>query len=267
MTVVRLRDQLRKWVPWWLQDRRLSSGKTAGFRFLWVMVATLDAFLEWILQGLQAAWPGKGTATALPFIGRSRGIIRGVSDTDASYVARLIAWLDKWKNAGSQLQLAIELHEYIAGNPMVRIVNRAGQWVTVAADGSVTRTNAAWDWDSISNPERAGFWSELWVIVYPTPWALRGGSLGSLTGYDGFSLGHLASIVEWDAIKTIIAQWKSAHTYVRAVIWTSDVTLFDPAVPASKPNGLWGQWSVAGGTGTRVASSRNLTTCRYWEPR
>ena len=64
MSDSRFRDQLRKWVPWWLQDRRLSSGKTAGYRYLWVMVAMLDCIAEWLLQGLIAAWPGKGTTTA-----------------------------------------------------------------------------------------------------------------------------------------------------------------------------------------------------------
>jgi hypothetical protein len=262
----RFRDTLKKDLPWWLSDRHLSSGKSAGYRFLYILVAMLDIIAEWIVQGLQAPWPGIGTPSALPYIGRSRGFVRGVSDTDASFSARLLAWLDKWSNAGTQRQLAIELHEYLGGNPRVRIVNRAGSWVTVAADGTIaTNTGVSLNWDSISNPERSGYWSDMWIIVYPTPWVVRPLTIGDLTGDDGYGLGHMAPRSQIDATKGLLAQWKSAHTRIRAVIWTSDSTLFDPATPASLPDGTWGQWSQIIG-GVSQPSNRNTTTCRYWEP-
>ncbi len=260
----RIRDQLRGWVPWWLADRKYSSGKTVGFRFLWAMIAALDAYAEWILQSLFAPWPGYGTPTALPLIGRSRGILRGQADTDASFATKLRLWLTKWAAAGTQEQLAIEIHEYLGNSPMVRIVNRAGHWVTVAADGTVTTAEADLDWDSVSHPERAGFWSEMWIIVYPTQWAVAPDWGVGTWGSTGFGLGHEANRVEYDAIRGLVAQWKSAHSKVRAIIWTSDASLFDPAVPASLPNGSWGDWGTTG-DGARVASSRNVTTCRYWE--
>ena len=263
MSIVRIRDQLRGWVPWWLSDRQYSSGKTVGYRFLWAMVSALDAYMEYVLQALQAAWPGKGTPTALAMIGRSRGIARGQADTDASYSAKLRMWLDKWAGAGTQRQLAIELHEYLGDFPRVRIVNRAGHMVTVATNGTVTTADIAWNWDSISNPERAGYWSELWIVVYPTQWATAGtwGDGASPWGTSGLGFGHDVTRVEWDAVLAIVAQWKSAHTKVRSIIWTSDATLFDPANAGTLPDGEWGQASEAG-----LASHLNLTTCRYWEP-
>lgn len=261
----RIRDQLREWVPWWLADRHYSSGKTVGFRFVWAMVAVLDCYMEYVLQGLLAAWPGVGTPTALPMIGRSRGIVRGQADTDDQFAAKLAIWLDKWAGAGTQRQTAIEIHEYLGNAPRVRIVNRAGHMVTVAADGTVTTDDIAWDWDSVSHPERAGYWSELWIIVYPTQWALESDWGVGTWGEDGGGFGHAASRVEVDAIKQIVAQWKSAHSKVRAIIWTSDTALFDPSDPGTLPDGEWGGWGTTGG-GSRVASHRNTTTCRYWEP-
>lgn len=263
---LRIRDQLRGWVPWWLSDRHYSSGKSVGFRFLWAMISLLDVFAEWIVQSLQAPWPGKGTPTALPYIGRSRGILRGQVDTDDEYASKLRQWLDKWAAAGSARQLAIELHEYLGNHPMVRVITRSGIWVTVAADGSVTTTTATWNWDGTSHPDRAGYWSEMWIVVYPTQWAASGtwGDGRVWGGRDG-GLGHIVTRVEYDAVKSLIAQWKSAHSKVRAVIWTSDATLFDPTNPATCPNGTWGAWGTAG-DGSRVASGRNTTTCRYWEP-
>ncbi len=263
----RLRDQLRGFVPWWLSDRHYSSGETVGFRYLWTMIATLDCYVDYVVQGLLAAWPGAGTPTALPLIGRSRGIIRGQADTDDQYAAKLRNWLPKWAAAGTQRQLAIELHEYLGNAPRVRIVNRSGHWVTVNADGSIVTHDVPWDWDSVSNPERAGYWSEMWIIVYPTQWALAGTWGAGKTWGDGSGLGigHDVSREEVDAVKNLIAQWKSAHSKVRAVIWTSDATLFDPTNPASLPDGTWGQWGTTG-SGSRVAGGRNTTTCRYWEP-
>jgi hypothetical protein len=262
----RVRDQLRTWGPWWLSDRHYTNGKTVAFRFLWTMIATLDCYLEYVLQALLAAWPGAGTPTALPLIGRSRGIMRGQADTDEEFQAKLRAWLEKWAGAGTQRQLAIEIHEYLGNHPRVRVVNRAGRMVTVNADGTVTTAQIDWDWDSVSHPERAGFWSELFVIVYPTQWAHAGTwGDGSLWGDGaGLGIGHDVTRVEVDAIKGIVEQWKAAHSKVRAIIWTSDATLFDPAVPASLPDGEWGSWGTTGG-GSRVPSHRDTTSCRYWE--
>jgi hypothetical protein len=264
--VKRYRDWLATLLPWWLSDRRLSSGKWTGYRFLWSIVAYLDALIEAGLQALKAPWPGVGTPTALPFIARSRGILRGQADTDASFASKLTRWLDKWRRAGSQYQLAVELHEYLGNAPVVRVINRAGHWVTINADGSSTVSDATWNWDSLSNPERAGFWSELFIVIYPTQWALQG-NYGAVTawGSTSFGLGHLVSRQEWDAVHAIVAQWKGAHSKVRAIIWTSDATLFDPAVPASCPDGTWGEYGGFNLTGSRVASGRNTTTCRYWE--
>lgn len=268
MTVsVRFRDAFRKFIPPWLADRStLGVGKSAGFRFLWSMIAPLDAAAEVLVQGLQAAWPGKGTPTALPLIGRTRGMIRGESETDAAYAARLLLWLDRWRAAGSAEAIAQAIHDFCANHPKVRIVTRSGYWVTLNADGTITRTTAAWNWDGVSHPERFGFWSEIWVIVYPTQWEHRAGVWGDgVWGSTGLGWGHNAPRTSYEAIKGLAMQWKSAHTRVRAIVWTSDASLFNPADPGSLPNGSWGAWGTTS-SGARVPSSRNLTTCRFWEP-
>lgn len=272
MTVsVRFRDIFAKFTPPWLADRGKDvTQQTVGYRYLWSMIAPLDAAMDVLVQGLQAAWPGKGTSTALPYIGRSRGIVRGPTETDASFAFRLIQWLDTWRGAGSALTIARTLHDYLTGNPKVRVITRSGVWVTVNADGSVTYNNAAWNWDGTSHPTRSGYWSEIWIVIYPSPYATAGqfldvaGTPAPLWG-DQLGIGHDVPRSDYDAVKGLIAQWKAAHTKVRAVIWTSDATLFDPTNPATCPNGNWGAWGNTG-AGSRVASSRNTTTCRYWEP-
>lgn len=261
---LRLRDAFKLVLPWWLSDR-LESGKTVGYRYLWSVVSTLDGLLEGQLQALQAPWPGQGTPTALPFIGRGRGILRGQNDTDDEYAAKLRGWLDRWLAAGSQLAIAREIHDYLSDHQRVRVINRAGHWVTMNADGSVVTADATWDWDSISNPERSGFWSELWVIVYTSQFPDAGtwGDGRTWGGRDS-GLGHVVHRVDHDAVRNLIGTWKSAHSKVRAVIWTTDDALFDPTDVGTCPDGTWGQWST-GGSGSRIASNRVKTTCRYWE--
>lgn len=263
--VVRFRDVFKRYSPWWLSERR-ESGKTVGYRFLWSGIAPLDQLTDALLQGLRAAWPGAGTPTALPYIGRARGVQRGQADTDDEYAAKLRAWLERAESMGSSVAIAREVHEYLSSHPRARVINRAGHWVTMEADGSVTVTDAAWDWDSVSNPERADFWSELWVIVYTSQFPASGDwGDGRLWGARDSGLGHVVPRVDRDAVLNLLSTAKSAHSKIRAVIWTTDSALFDPAVPSSCPDGTWGQWSLPG-TSPRVAGGRVSTTCRYWEP-
>ncbi len=269
-TDLRLRDLIDKLVPPWLAAR-IKAKKTAGYRVLWSMIAPLDAMLDTFNQGIAAWFPGVGTTTAIGHIGRSRGIIRNQGETLEEYAARLTRWLDIWPEAGSQELIAVAIHQFLSSHPRVRVITRNGLWLTVEPDGEIVRLDSdAWDWDSVSHPERNDpdepWWSDMWIVVQVSQWDERPGELGDLTGDDGFALGHLATHQEVDAIKGLINQWKGAHSCVRAVIWTTDPDLFDPEVPASLPDGTWGAWGMYDG-GSYVPSGRNITSCRYWEPR
>jgi hypothetical protein len=275
---VRLRDMIP--APVWLRDR---PGFRVGYSFLWSIAAVLDTAIELALEGAQAGWPGLGTPTALPYIGRTRGIVRGIGESDAHYARRLRAWLETHGGARTA-QMAIQIHEYLPGNPAVRIIARGrpdvlsgagnwvpasspipAQWVSVDAAGVVTKSAAAWDWDSVSNPERKHWWSELWIVIYPTPYTVRAGTLGGLTGDDGYGLGLMIPHDVVDTLRAILADWKGDHTRIRAVLWTSDVTAYNPAGTGIKPDGTWGEYQLPG-SDPRVAGGRDLTVTRYQEP-
>ncbi len=257
-----LRSLVSRYLPAWLSDAYPES-PSYGDRWMWLTARFVDATLSVVMQGSLAA-VGRGTPTALKYVGAARGVQRGRLDPDDTYRAKLPTWIDRWKEAGSQRRLAIEIAQYL-GDSRVRVVNRHGHWITVEADGTITETDAPFDWDSVSHPARAASWSALWVMIWPT-WDVRPGTLGDLTGDDGHSLGHLSTPQEVEAVKGLCLDFKSGHSCVRAIIWTSDETLFDPENPASLPNGRWGAWGILDGD-SYVASDRNLTTCRYWEPR
>jgi hypothetical protein len=269
---LRFRDVFRSFTVGWLNERPgQKDGKTVAYRLLWSMIAPLDAAAEVVVQSLQAPWPGQGTPTALPLIGRSRAMIRSQLETDDEYAARLLTWLDRARQFGSMLSTARALHEYLGNRPRVRVYNRAGACLEVAeTTGAVTRYAAgttAWDWDSVSNPERAGYWWNLWACVYPMQWSdspvLDVGSR-ILGDTPNLGVGCTATREEHDAIVGLVRQHTSATSHMRAIIFTTDATLFDPTSPGTQPDGEWGDWGGKG-SGSRTVSHRNVTSCRYME--
>lgn len=261
-TSIRLRDAFRSYVPRFLSDR---PGKNVGFRFLWTMIAPLDVAAQVLVEGIQAAQPGYGTPSALPLIGRTRGILRGLVDTDAVYAARLRRWLEAWREAGSSYELARQIQAYLGTSPRVRVITRSGIWVTLDPNGTITKAAAAWDWDSLSHPERAGFWSELFIVIEGAlyakqlPWGAGNQKWGTREGW-----GHRIPSEQGAELRSLMQTWKSAHSRIRAVIWTPTAAAhFIPGNAGSCPDGTWGAWGTTG-NGPRVASNR-FTDCRYWE--
>lgn len=260
------RSSLARHLPSWLNEGDKEEPGIA-FRLLWTFALVVDAAADTALQGVLAS-VGRGTPTALPHMAEERGIIRAQGESDDDYGARLRAWVARWKTAGSALALARSIHEYCANHPRVRIVTRGSFFVTLEPDGTTSARFSVveWDWDSATNPDRANDWADIWVIVYPTQWAHADGwgEPGDVWGGDA-GFGHEVPRVDVDAIVGELRKWKSAHTCIRAVVWTDDEDMFDPDVPASLPDGAWGTWGVMDGD-DYVPSSRDLFHCRYWEP-
>ncbi len=256
-------ESARAKVPVWMT-------RANGWNLLVSMIVWADIGLQILFEALYARFPGVGTNTALPYLSRSRGLVRGMSDTDATFAARLLLWLDRWRLAGTQLGLARAIQDYCTGSPRVRVVNRAGLMTTLAAGGaSSTVTSTSWNWDGLSNPGRAGYWSELWVIVYTPPWPVSGFMDTSNPAKAGLGIGSAAPRVDVDAIKNLLDTWKSAHSFIRALVWSYDASLFDPNTPATMPDGKWGMAGYMGGTGL-VMSTRAVkeqaNAVRVWEP-
>jgi hypothetical protein len=258
---LRFIDSLASKLPVWMT-------RSVGFRFIAAMIMLADAGVEMLFAGLFARYPGLGTATALPYIARSRGILRGVNESDTSFAARLLLWLDRWRIAGSMLAVAHAMQDYAANGAVVKVVNRAGVMLTLNTDGKTWSVNytSGWNWDGTSNPERAGFWSECWVIIFNPPWAQFGGWPAGPSPLGALNM----PAIDHDNIKAMLQQWKSAHTFIRCVILSYDPTLFDPTNTAKMPNGKFGQWSYpTSGNAAKVISDRYtapFNACRYIEP-
>jgi hypothetical protein len=264
---LRFRDAFRAYTPAWLLDRVIE-GKTTGYSILWSAIAQLDVMQENAVQGITASYPGLAPADALPEIGRTRGMIRAQGESNDNYAARLLQWWERAKGLGSAARIALDAHTFLSGQPRVRVVNRAGVWVTCDTDGTLSKANHTWDWDSLSNPDfndpAKPAWSHVWVIIYAMPWTLTptigqpGATIGRQTGK-----GHAVTRNEYQTIRAILNQAKSAHTRIKSVIFTSDLTKFNPNSlgGSGMPDGRWGRWGGAQGE----AIPRRDRTCRYWE--
>jgi hypothetical protein len=269
-----LRASINSFVPNWLSNRL---GLNNGFKILYTIALIFDAILTVCLQGIRATFPGFGTPTALPILGQARGLIMWLNETNEHYAARLINFRNTWANAGSTELLAQLIQGYLGTNPVVRIVNRGGLFVTANADGTTSvQVDTNWDWDSTSNPEREFYWSDIWIIISPSPYTVTFQSFTDPNwvlawgGATGGGIGHNAPRVQVSNLLQLISTWKGAHTYVRAIIWTTDTTLFVPGnlTITGNPNGTWGNWCFETGGNSLPSRTRvtSLGTVRYWTP-
>lgn len=284
MSLVRgVRDALKSIVPNWLSNRL---GKNKRFKVLWTWALLADGIVDVMFQGFRAALPGKGTPTALSLIGQTRGIPRGTQESDDAYAKRLLDWLTLWQNAGSDevlLQLIqVFLGPDVSGPAMVaRVIDRAGNFTSIDPSGNFTRTrDTNWNWDGTSNPERVGWWSDIWIVIYvdssrwpiytsltDTSWVNAWGNANGL----GWGFGHQVPRQIVDGINAIIATFKGAHTFVQSVIISTDTTLFVPGsiTSSGNPNGKWGFFSYPDANNSQ-APIRTIHTgsgdIRYWCP-
>lgn len=277
MAIRGLRNSLNSIVPNWLSNRR---GLNVGFKVLYTFALMGDVLLEQGLEGLRAPWPGKGTPSALPLIGQSRGLVQGETETEVSFATRLRAWLTTWMNAGSTEILAQTIQSYLGNTPTVRIVDRAGQWVIVDPSGNITLTSSNWNWDGVNGHDdqpasvTAGWWSDIWIVVYPAEWAVQPIQVDGSHTPDpnavldpAHGIGQAVTPSTASAILSLVSTWKGAHVWVEAIIYTYVSSTFNPLVAGIMPDGTYGNWYKLTTSGVDSVSVQSRDTAsRYWEP-
>lgn len=255
-----LREHIENFVPPWLSD---GAGTFAtGYRILWSLGLIADAMLDLTIEATNAALPGRGTPTALPVIARSRGIKRGRVESTESHVDRLLRWRELHRERGRMHALTREIQNYLGttnGGELhtVMCVSRGNTWGLRREDGAYefyddADLGFAWDWDSQSNPELAGNWSDLWVIVVPSGYATHAHWWWSS---QDTGLGHDCPQRQVSDLREIVSTWTAGRTRVRAVLWSPRLVpdgfdgegqlAFDP-LPGGplpyRPDGHWGMW-------------------------
>lgn len=257
------RASIRRYLPPWLRDRP-TLGKTTGYRLAASWACLLDATMQLAIEGLLSGMPRQGTASALPLHGRDRRLVRGPEQSAEDFAEQLTRWLSYLRKAGNAWSVMATLQRYFApASPVLRVVTRSGFWSTLHADGSMSFAHGtAWDWDSVTHPERADEWWWIWVIVYdPFPDAGAWGDDDLDTWTAAKVFGHETSAANAAAIKALLEQFKGAHAHVTLIV-AYDPDSFDPAEPSTFPtDGLWGRWGkVVDG----AAVPARVDTARYW---
>lgn len=260
------RDINRATTPRRLRDRG-PSFKNTGFKFVWTFGLAFDALLELAMQGAQAAFPGLGTPTALPLIGRARGILRGSSVSDDAYAAQLQNWLPTLKARGQAWEVLRSIRA-VVGPVKCRVVDVGGNWWTIDAAGteSLVQLPGSWVWDDkpLSDDQRA------WVIIYaPEGWEDCQEWLNYWLGADypyggnleggNYTIGQTCGFDLAEDIRAQIRISKPFHVRVVTIIIAFDPDSFDPNNPSTWPDATWKNFT----TGNPPVLSR-VETARYW---
>lgn len=262
--MINLRDAIRSFVPVWLSDR-VQLGLTRAFAFIYSLVTPQDAVLEHTTQAVQARFPGVGTNTALPYLGNDREVLRGPTETEEAYVARLQNWLYYAKRRGSRECIARMIHEFLPGNPKVRVISRSGAWTTIDTAGVLTEEYlpGSWNWDGNSHPERASSTWDIWIVIYQSHYSVAPNwGTGSWGGPNCLGIAMPREVFA-DLVRTISIA-KSAHSIVRSILITSNVNDFSPSIIGSlMPDGWWGNYGRK--VGANQVAARPLTVRFYDE--
>lgn len=270
---INIRGQLGSITPPWIAP---VAGVDKGFKILYAGAYVDDIIVEAALQGMYARLPGTGTGTALPMIGRDRGIARGIAESDAAYASRLPRAFIDWKHAGSARGLIAQLWGYFSPfRPAIFTVADNGArtvWHGIAPnvdspDGAAIVkaiiVPSDWDWDG----QDATLWARFWVVLFPAlsspagPWTDEGTwGDGALWGDASATWGLSATPDDIGGMRALIAQWQGAHNRIDWIIVALDLTHFNPGL--ANPAGEYANWSrnVAGTqTPARYATARYIS--------
>ena len=252
----RFREVFRRLCPAWLWG---GAGTEAGEgeRVLWSLGLLEDATMEAWRLSLLARFPTFAPPDALGYLGRDRGITRGLNEPDTAYAERLLGYLDDNRQRGMPFALCRQLRAYCQAPVAVRVVDNTGNWFTLHRDGSESYQLAAggWNWDGDTSN-----WSRFWVVIYMTnggePWKFQWDpALGSHSGTSTTTADQIATVL------AIVRAWSPAAAQCEYVIIVEGEPedVLTPGLPTN-PGGTWGNWAV----GNPLRPSRS-TAGRYWK--
>jgi hypothetical protein len=262
---------------------------TYGERFLYVLGLMLDYCVEKLNQGEHDHMCTECDPSALQYIGAERGIVRGLTESDDSYAARLQRALDDLALAGNPWSVLGQVLGYVLEDTpraltVQSIYTAAGvldssTWDYYNAGADTTKApqhlydgTGNWDWDSLSPTTGSWGWWRWYLVVSavaPNDWVTKKGKWGSSGKWasDGWAWGVEASSNVGRSIRIIVKQWKAAHSWCHWIMITFDDALFLPtsAVNAGvNPDGHFGRWSkISGGVYVRA---RYSNVCYFTGP-
>lgn len=237
---------------WNVSPARARTAKAARMVYSFIGLP-LDIIAGMADQAVKARFPELAPEDALSHIGRDRGIIRGPQEPATSYRARLLLWIETWRNAGVGRAMLDQIAAFLTPNAVrLRIWSQVGMVYTREADGSFGIEHVAadlWNWDG-----QTSLWARFWVVIYSvggTPWtrvAKFGDRAGTtIGGRPGLTMSSSATVAETRSIRGIVDEFKPAPSKCQNVIVSFDADAFAPTDAAPPlPAGTWGEyWDTA----------------------
>jgi hypothetical protein len=241
-------------------DEEINEGELV----LYSVSVMIDAWLESLRQGLNARFPTRAVASANRLTGVDRGIIRGRSETDEHYAARLVAWRYPrgHRVRGSAFAALEQISEYWGG-VLCATIDAKRNYHKRLADGTESYSYAAqaFNWDGTQAPTLGPNWARFWAAINLTGVAsatpdfgfasLWGGTIGT----PGYCVGMVG--VTPDDMRTMKKlfraprPWKPAGTRAEWLMISIDGTSLETMLAA--PDGTWRNWSK-NSAGVQVAA-------------
>ncbi len=119
---------------------------------------SIDTEADRTTEGVGLRFPDATHPDALGLLGRERRILRGPGESAVTFARRLRLWWDSHRTRGGPYALLEQMHAFFleSNNIPIQYIANSGTSVTVAADGTLTRSIVAgWAGDG----------------EYPTKWA------------------------------------------------------------------------------------------------
>lgn len=229
-----------------------------------------DGCLEKLNQGVHDRLVDDCDPTFLPALAADRGgILRGLTEADDSFRARLGSAFDDLRIAGDAWSVLRQvLGHVLSSTPRGLTVSstwlanvcKSSTWDEYAP-GADTSKNPAhalyqtgslgnWDWDSLTPTDGSWGWWRWYLVLEDNgldgkTWIEKDGTWGSGGKWgDGKAWGVNASSAVGKSIKIIVGQWKA--NWCHWIIVSFDGAWFDRTLPAGggvNPDGRFGRWS------------------------
>lgn len=235
-------------------------------KYLFNIGLAADGILQKLDEGIHDRMPLDADESALQYIGADRGVLRGLTESAASYRLRLQRALDDYQHAGNAWAVLAQVLGYLlAFSPAARTVSTSytstgspdhTMWQYYAAGTALTlppryaRTDPGeWNWDEFSPTTGSWGWWRWYLVldaVAPQAWTTPNtwtiGDATPLIGDTTESVGLACSSLVIDSIRLIVAQWKSAVCHWIVVVF--DGAEFRPGAGVL-PDGYYGHgWKV-----------------------
>jgi hypothetical protein len=249
-----------------------------GERVMYSLGKLCDAWTEKHLRGLEARFPSRASSSANALTAGDRGILRGRSESEADFAARLIAWRSPRTHRvrGNAYEALEQIFSYWGGVEFVDTIDSHGLRHRKDSAGVLSRDSLAqWvddpfpgftSWDA---QDADVHWSRYWIGLTPkTEDAVAGQPdlgdpdlWGGALGTPGYTLGQVGVTPDdVSAMRSLFQElgWGPGHAQPEWLVLglgenTDDLT----------PDPTWKYWSQDNGSGTRIAA-RKQTGWRFW---